>query len=259
MVRPACRPPVSLAALYFCWHGRETSRGRVSNVDPTAHRVATYLFLEGMGWWTKPTAAAPCTVITGDGSFEVDVTTGGVDPLATRYAVFLVPASETCPTVAGGLLPASVLPLPGDWAERSAATLRFGGQTWVRRDSPYPGGPEANCFAAGQALVDGQGQLHLNLGAGSCGAEVLLARSLGYGDYLVHTKGRLDDLDPHAVFGMFTYDPDYSPANRELDIELSRWGNAGDPNAQLLSAPTTVTTSGTCLRTSLQPMPISSG
>ncbi len=217
----------------------EDLRGRVNNVVPADYHVATYNFLEGLGWYVKPTLASPCTAIAANGEFVVDVTTGGVDNLAHRYAVFLLPVSDPCPTANGTpFLPDELADLPSDIVERTPFTLQFSGYTWVQRNSPYPGGPLSNCFTPDHAFVDGLGQLHLMLASSSCGGEVWLARSLGYGEYRIHTIGRIDDLDPQAVFGLFTWDPDAQPSQREIDIELSRWGVAGDPlNAQFVVQP----------------------
>jgi hypothetical protein len=49
--------------------------GVAGGVDLSTHRVAAYIHLEGLGWYSKPTAAAP----TVTGAFSVDVVTGGVD------------------------------------------------------------------------------------------------------------------------------------------------------------------------------------
>jgi hypothetical protein len=217
----------------------ENLGGRVRNVDPAAFHVATYLFLEGLGWFVKPTFASPCTSIAANGDFSVDVTTGGVDNLAHRYAVFLLPVSDPCPSAnAAPFLPDELNGRPSDFVERTPFTLQFSGYNWVQRDSPYLGGPASNCFTPEHAFVDGQGRLHLTLASSSCGGEVWLARSLGYGEYRIHTIGRIDNLDPQAVFGLFTWDPDAKPSQREMDIELSRWGVAGDPlNAQFVVQP----------------------
>ena len=220
----------------------ENLRGRVFSADPAAHHVASYLFLEGLGWYVKPTAAAPCTPIGADGQFEVDVTTGGVDELAHRYAVFLLPLGEPCPVVGGAeYLPPELYQWPSAFVERTPFMLQFSGYSWVRRNSPYFGGPGSNCFSPDHAFVENR-QLHLLLASvpslGFCGGEIWLAKSLGYGRYRILTIGRVDVLDPVTVSGMFTWDPDARPAHREMDIELSRWCAPDDPNnAQVVVAP----------------------
>lgn len=47
-------------------------------------------------------------------------------------------------------------------------------------------------------------------------------------------------MDVNAVLGLFTWsdEPDY--AHRELDVEVSRWGVVGNPNAQFVVQPFTV-------------------
>jgi hypothetical protein len=226
----------------------ENLRGRVRGVDLAAYHVAVHLFLEGVGWYVKPTLDAPCTTISPSGDFEVDVTTGGYDALAHRYAVFLLPVGDACPAVSGeAFLPASLLSWPSDFVERTPYALRFSGHTWVRRNSPYPGGPSDNCFSPENAAVDEQGRLHLRLTFARCadedrpvGGEVSLARSLGYGEYRIHTTGRVDALHLEAVLGMFTWDPDGEPWHREMDTELSRWGEPAGPNAQFVIQPFSV-------------------
>ena len=218
---------------------QEVLRGRANAVNPATHHVAAYLFLEGLGWYVKPTLASPCTSIAADGEFVVDVTTGGVDELAHRYAVFLLPTSEPCPLASGApFLPDELAGLPSDLVDRTPFMLQAFGYNWVQRNSPYLGGPGSNCFLPEHASVDVDGRLHLSLEADSCGGEVWLARSLGYGEYRIHTIGRVDALDPQAVFGLFTWDPDAEPVQREMDIELSRWGVPEDPlNAQFVLQP----------------------
>ncbi len=231
-------PPIEITSIPT-YGSMENLRGRVSNVDPAAYHVATYLFLEGVGWYVKPTFAAPCTPLAPNGDFEVDVTTGGPDNLAHRYAVFLLPIGDACPSANGTpFLPDELLGRISDLVERTPFTVQFSGYTWVRRDSPYSGGPLSNCFSPDRAFVDAQGHLHLTLAASSCGGELWPARSLGYGEYRIHTIGRVDNFDPQTVFGLFTWDPDFQASQRELDVEMSRWGVAGDPlNAQFVVQP----------------------
>jgi hypothetical protein len=59
--------------------------------------------------------------------------------------------------------------------------------------------------------------------------------SLGYGEYRWVVAGDLDGLDAQAVLGLFVYrDPTH-----EIDIELSRWGDPSNVNAQFVVQPPT--------------------
>lgn len=63
--------------------------GKVSNVDYSEYRVAVYIYVAS-GWWSKPSWSHPKTEINADGSYIVDITTGGIDEKATRIKAFLV-------------------------------------------------------------------------------------------------------------------------------------------------------------------------
>src|SRR5438445_5983570 len=65
-------------------------RGTVAGVDPAQFRVAVYVQIEGLGWWTKPTFDAPTVPINPDGTFLADVSTGGIDNRATIFYAALV-------------------------------------------------------------------------------------------------------------------------------------------------------------------------
>ncbi len=63
--------------------------GRVVNVRPDQYRVSTYIFAVG-SWWMKPTYANPLTTIDPRSNYITDITTGGVDQLATPIRSYLV-------------------------------------------------------------------------------------------------------------------------------------------------------------------------
>jgi hypothetical protein len=133
----------------------------------------------------------------------------------------------------------------------SAISLEFAGRTWNIKKSNSPVGPGPNRFSnlASDVWSDTAG-LHLSIhkhGAFWYSTEVILTESLGYGTYVVQTNSRQDILNSNATFGAFTWDtfgddpeiPDWP--NREIDIEDSRWGDAGSPtNSQFVVQPYTV-------------------
>jgi hypothetical protein len=128
-------------------------------------------------------------------------------------------------------------------------TVDFGGRTW-RVKGPGYYGPGPNLFndAANSVWVDAGGDLHLtlqNIGGNWYSTEVVTEQTLGYGDYILTTVGRLDLIDPQAVLGIFLwqYGPCWDPgylwwnAFNEIDIEYSRWGNPTQDIAQFVAQP----------------------
>lgn len=224
-------------------------RGKIINVDPTTVRLATYLFKEGLGWFVKPTFASPCTPIQPDGQWEVNITTGFCDRWATKYALYLVPNDKSCPPASGTAVPPpelDAIALTSIRVNRNPFLdnpLTFAGRFWVIKDSGNDAckvGPGLNIFAPQNVWVDENG-LHLAI-TGDSGvwrtAEVWLNESLGFGEYRVLIQPLLNDLDPQAVFGAFLWDQEAPPHFRELDFELSRFGNPTDQNnAQFVAQP----------------------
>jgi hypothetical protein len=128
-------------------------------------------------------------------------------------------------------------------------TVDFSDMTWrVKGPGYYGPGPSMFCDDPGCVWVDIDGRLHMTiqrLGGTWYSTEVTLEDVLGYGDYIFTTYGRLDDLDPHAVFGLFIwqYGPCYlleymwwNPYN-EIDIEFSRWGDPANDVGQFVAQP----------------------
>jgi hypothetical protein len=135
------------------------------------------------------------------------------------------------------------------WLDFGARTVTFSGRTWrVKGPGYYSPGPSQFGADTNSVKVDANGRLHLTIkriGSTWYSSEVALQDALGYGDYVFTTRGRLDTLDPHAVFGLFPweygncYDASYlwwNPYN-EVDIEFSRWGYSGNAIAQFVAQP----------------------
>jgi hypothetical protein len=88
--------------------------------------VAPYIQIEGLGWYTKPTFASPTVPINADGTFTANVTTGGIDGLATIYVAALILATVNPPLAAGaGRIPASLAPIAIDSVVRYSRTFQF--------------------------------------------------------------------------------------------------------------------------------------
>ena len=124
-------------------------------------------------------------------------------------------------------------------------TIFFSGYEWrVKIASPAVGpGPNYFSDSSNNVWVDASGRLHLRIAkAGNkwiC-AEIVSALSLGYGTYRFYLDTPVDNLDPNAVLGLFTWNDDPAYNNREMDIEFARWGKASNPNGQYTVQPYTV-------------------
>ena len=134
-------------------------------------------------------------------------------------------------------------PLIEEPASVPARTVAFSGYTWQVKSSADVVGPGPNLFSdsTDNVWIDGLGRLHLGLarsqGRWYC-AEVVNTESLGLGRYTFELDSPVDALDPNAVLGLFTWSDEPAYDNREIDIELSRWGNATDPtNGQYVVQP----------------------
>lgn len=215
--------------------------GRVVGIDPRSHRVATYIHVEGAGWWAKPVFIAPTVPINSDGTFAVGVTTGGLDNRATLFCAAVVPADVKPPPAFGSCeLPAGLEAIAINCVQRYGRKLEFAGYTWGVKDSPNPVGPGNNRFSTdpSDVYVDEEG-LHLTVrfhDGNWWATEVVLLETLGYGTYLFQTNSELHDLDVNVVFGAFTWDPygdteSQVSSNREIYFEDSRWGNKNSPTS----------------------------
>lgn len=191
-------------------------------------------------WWVQPFAAHPLTSIVAGHHWK------NATHLGTEYAALLVdgnyrPVSRTAelPSVGNGVR--AIAMAEGQKAAAiPARTLHFSGFDWKVRAASSNRGGESNAYSTDNAWVDANGALHLRMqeenGKWTC-AEVSLTRNLGYGTYRFVVKDSAR-LAPSAVVGLFTWDDVRSQDfSNELDIELSRWGNAKIDNAQYVVQP----------------------
>ena len=98
----------------------------------------------------------------------------------------------------------------------------------------------ANDYDPDNAWTDADGMLHLRLRQQEgrwTSAEVILTRSLGYGTYVFVVRD-VSQLDPAAAIGLLTWDDQSVAENhRELDVEISQWGDPSVANAQYVIQP----------------------
>jgi len=211
----------------------ETIAGRVTGASP-GDRIVLFA-LSGV-WWVQPFATKPYTSIQSDAKWSSTTHPG------SSYAALLVGPKYRPPLTVralpekGGpvLAVATVNGAPPTLPEK---TLQFSGYQWIVRETPGDHGGSLNYFDPSNAWTDEDGFLHLRIGRRQdhwTSAEVTLSRSLGYGSYRFVTRD-VSHLEPAAVFAMFTWDPLGPP--REMDIEVTRWGEPEDKSAQYVIQP----------------------
>jgi hypothetical protein len=223
-------------------------KGVVSNAVPALQRVAIFIYVGG-GWYSKPSCAQPLTTIQPDGSWTADITPVATDVNATIIAALLVSSNYNQPCVLGAAgLPSAVsqAALASAYVSRfnpAARQFNFCDYDWWVKSSASPAGPGPNYFSdnTNNVWVDAAGRLHLRIthrnSQWQC-AEVISARSFGYGQYRFTVSADVNRLDPGVVLGLFTWSNDTAFNDREIDVELSRWNNPLDSNdAQFVVQP----------------------
>jgi hypothetical protein len=214
-----------------------TIEGRAAGALPGQRIV---LFARSGGWWVQPFAKEPFTTI------QPDATWRNSTHLGTEYAALLVDASyqppartDELPNAGGSVIAVARTPGEGTVVDRSVKTLTFSGYEWQIRQVPSDRGG-ANEYDPANAWTDAEGALHLRIARREgewTSAEVVLTRSLGYGTYSFVVR-EISHLEPAAAFGMFTWDDQSADQNhREVGIEISRWGDPANKNAQYVIQP----------------------
>jgi hypothetical protein len=166
--------------------------------------------------------------------------------LGTEYAALLVepgyrpPATtDALPTQGGGVIVVATVKGKGERVRRIPKKLQFSGYEWEIRQVPSDRGGET-IYDPANGSTDANGFLHLRIarhaGKWTC-AEVRLTQSLGYGTYSFVVQDT-SHLEPAAAFSMFTWDELGANENhREVDIEISRWGDPNSKNGQYAVQP----------------------
>jgi hypothetical protein len=211
----------------------EPIAGRVKGARPS-DRIVLFA-LSGL-WWVQPEVAQPFTTIHADSQWTSSTHPG------SAYAALLVDARyrppltmNALPGTAGPVL--AVAAVKGTPPIASPPALQFSGYEWEARQTASEQDKHNNPNMPASAWTDQKGFLHLRVLKQAdhwISAEVKLSRSLGYGSYrfVVHD---VSHLEPSAIFALFTWDEMGPP--REMDIEISRWGEPEDKNAQYVVQP----------------------
>jgi hypothetical protein len=190
-------------------------------------------------WWLQPSLTSPFTSILPDGVWRNET------HLGSDYGVLLVdpgyhPAAvlDQLPQPEKGVVAVAV---SAGQEKSSSYFIDFSGFTWRVRWKPSDRGGASNAYNPENVYVDRKGALHLRIvnrnQQWTC-SEINLTQSLGYGTYSF-TVEDISKLDPSVVFGIFTWD--YSTDqeyHREFDINISRWGERQNKNAEFVLQPT---------------------
>lgn len=210
----------------------QTIAGRVTGAQPGQRIV---LFALSGTWWVQPLADQPFTPIQADSTWKNWTHPG------SAYAALLVDARFHPPQVLPSLPqkggPVLALATVQGAQPARPKTLEFSGYQWELRASASDRAGTRNVHDPANAWTDAAGLLHLrvaNQGDHWTSAEVKLSRSLGCGSYRFVVRD-VSHLEPAAVFSLFTWD-DASPS-REMDVEITRWGEPEDKNAQYVVQP----------------------
>ena len=207
-------------------------QGRVIGARPGQQIV---LYAKAGTWWLQPLYNAPFTKVQPDSSW-INSTHLGSD-----YAALLVEPGyrpqammKALPNP-GGEVAAIATAEGATSGPTTSIPLLFSGYEWRVRNAPSSRGDTINIYDPANAWTDESGALHLRVakqsGKWTC-AEVTLTRSFGYGTYSFVVRDT-SHLEPAIVFGMFTWDyAGDDQNNREMDIEISRWGDPASKNAQ---------------------------
>jgi hypothetical protein len=216
----------------------ETIEGRVRGALPGRRIV---LFALSGAWWVQPLTDKPFTAIQKDSTWKSSTHPGAA------YAALLVDATYHPPLTVNAL-PEKGGPVLAVSSVRGSApvspvkTIQFSGYQWEILQNGVESGGSTNFYDARNVWSDNRGFLHLRVTKQGdhkeqeqwLSAGVKLSRSLGYGSYrfVVHDVSR---MEPASVFALYTFD--YLGASREMDIEISRWGEPEDKNAQFVVQP----------------------
>jgi hypothetical protein len=210
--------------------------GRVTDPRPGQQIV---LYAKSGTWWVQPLVNEPFTRVNADATWT------NATHVGTEYAALLVEPGykpqttlSTEPAVGGGVAAVAVAKggSSGPWITQ---TLFFSGYEWRIRNAPSDRGGHNN-YDSSNAWTDSDSALHLRIakvfGKWTC-AEVTLTRSLGYGTYSFVVRDTTQ-LEPAAIFSIFTWDyAGNEQYHREMDIEVSRWGDPTNKNAEYVVQP----------------------
>lgn len=113
-------------------------------------------------------------------------------------------------------------------------SIQFCGHEWNIKSSVGRVGPGPNTFSdlPTDVFVDENGHLHLKISKRIVNekvvwtsSELVSKESFGYGQYVFQLQSSVESLDKNIVLGFFTWSDNPAFNNREIDIEIGKWGH----------------------------------
>ena len=209
----------------------DTISGRVRNTRPDQQIV---IYAHSGAWWLQRNPDHPLIPIQADSTWSTET------HLGFEYAALLVEPDyhplailDLVPTQGGSVALVTIVKGVGTSQFAPTGSLKFSGYDWSVRTIPNNKGGMDNLFDPENAWTDTTGALHMQIkkksDRWSC-AEIYLTRSLGYGTYSITVRDT-SNIDPAAVFTIYTFEDSAGEQHyREMDIELSRWGDSANKN-----------------------------
>jgi hypothetical protein len=234
------RPDTTVPAIEFskvppaAQGGRErvdTVSGRATGAHAGQHVV---VYARSGPWWVQPWPDQPLIPIQADSTWNTST------HLGFQYAALLVdpgyhppPTMDVEPTKGGSIVAVKIVNGTGATELAPTVPMHFSGYDWKVRTIASDRGGLNNLYDPDNAWMDASGALHMRIkkkgGRWTC-AEVEMTRSLGYGTYILVVRD-VSRLEPAAVLSINTFDDWGGDQHyRELDVEISRWGDATNKN-----------------------------
>lgn len=214
--------------------GREktdTISGRVEGAHPGQQIV---VYARSGPWWVQPWPEQPLIPIQSDSTWTTPT------HLGYEYAALLVdagykppPTMDIAPSPGGSVIKVEIVKGTGTVQYARTVPLSFSGYDWKVRTISADRGGLNNLYDPDNAWIDATGALHLRIkkrGDRWTCAQIEMPRPLGYGTYSFVVRD-VSHLEPAAVLSVNTFDNFGGDQNyRELDVEVSQWGDAGNKN-----------------------------
>jgi hypothetical protein len=194
-------------------------------------------------WWVQPTTERPFTSIGRDGKWSSSI------HLGSEYAALLVdqgyqpaPQVDPLPGIGEGVDAVATIagrPDPGAPTPPPPTFISFSGYEWTVLGWSNERLGSHHEYSPKNVSLDGNGYLHLRISGSpaqwTC-SQLGLTRSLGYGTYKF-TVQNAAHFEPAAVLSMYTWAELPEQNHREMNVNLTRWGDGANRSAEFVVQP----------------------